>query len=95
MGNQIVAKYVSDEELEEDIRKALKIKLNKQKLILQKIDRRFYLIDWMTSEYKKGGWGEYIDFVILNSNENSEMRKRMSNLYLVRTIYFWYSNSIL
>ena len=92
MGNQIVAKYVSDEELEEDIRKALKIKLLKQKKILQKIDTRFYLIDWRTAEYKKGGWGRCL--VNLNSSGYCLASKQLTELYLVRIIYFWYSNSI-
>ena len=91
MRNQIVAKYVSDEELEEDIRKALKIKLNKQKLILKIIDNRFYLRDWITAEYKKGGWGKCL--VNLNSSGYSLTSKQFTELYLVRTIYFWYSNS--
>lgn len=84
MGNSNdVGRYVSEEELNRMIELELKKKLKKQIKKLEDLDTNFYRIDWIKSRYKNGGYsvglGEY------NTN--------LTHIFLVRTIYFWYSNS--
>jgi|TARA_R110000744_G_scaffold3312_1_gene12824 hypothetical protein len=81
--NEIVASYVSEEELNRIRKLELKNKLKKQIKQLDDLDTQFYRIDWIKSRYKNGGYG--VDL--------GEYNKNLTHIFLVRTIYFWYSNS--
>jgi len=81
--NEIVASYVREEELNRIRKLELKNKLKKQIKQLDDLDTQFYRIDWIKSRYKNGGYG--VDL--------GEYNKNLTHIFLVRTIYFWYSNS--
>lgn len=84
MGNkQVVAEHISEEELNRIIQRQLKKKLKKQIQKLKNLDNHFCRIEWIKSRYKKGGYG--VDLC--------EDNKNLTHIFLVRTIYFWYSNS--
>jgi len=78
-----VARYVSEEELNRITELELKKKLKKQIKKLEELDTQFYQIDWIKSRYKNGGYSVGL----------GEYNKNLTHIFLVRTIYFWYSNS--
>ena len=83
MGNkQVVAEYISEEQLNRITQQQLKKKLKIQIQQLKDLDNEFYTVEWIKSQYKKGGYG----FRLCGDN------KKLINIFLVRTIYFWYSN---
>jgi hypothetical protein len=85
--NEVVAEFITEEKRQEILRREKKKKfcylINK----IKKIDSHFYLNDWDTCRYRKGGWG----FVFDPCNTNT--LQDLINFYTVRVIYHWYSNS--
>ena len=86
--NEIVASYVSEEELNRIRELELREKQKNQKLKINIIDYEFYNVAWNISLYKNGGYGK--DLLCYPDNKYSLLTK----IYLVRILYFWYSNSI-
>ena len=81
-----VGRYVSEEELNRMIELELKKKLKKQIKKLEDLDTNFYRIDWIKSRYKNGGYGVGLGGYYDNNTN-------LTHIFLVRTIYHWYSNS--
>lgn len=86
--NEIVASYVSEEELNRIRKLELREKQKKQKLKINIIDYEFYNVAWNISLYKNGGYGN-----ALCRYPNGKY-SILTNIYLVRILYFWYLNSI-
>tara|TARA_R100001509_G_scaffold138496_1_gene92709 strand:+ start:413 stop:685 length:273 start_codon:yes stop_codon:yes gene_type:complete len=87
MGNNQVGEYVSEEERNKIVERELRKKLTKQMKKLEDLDSKFYLIDWYKSQYKKGGYGEHLYYSNANDSYSS-----MTEIFLVRALYHWYSN---
>ncbi len=85
--NQLVGEYVSEEAINKMLELELREKLKKQKLKIKHMDDKFYLIDWYKSQYKKGGYGKNLYY----SNANDSWSE-LTEIFLVRALYFWYSN---
>jgi len=86
--NELVASYVSEEELNRIRELELREKQKKQKLKIKELDKTFYILAWNLSLYKNGGYGN-----ALYRSPNGKY-SILTNIYLVRSLYFWYSNSI-
>lgn len=89
MQNDLVGEYVSEEKLNRIIEVELRQKLKKQKNTIKELDTFLYKFNWKISLYKNGGYGK--DLLCYPDNKYSLLTK----IYLVRILYFWYSNSII
>ena len=89
--NEPTARYISEEELDKIIKlelKQKKQKLKKQIRGIKIIDNELYTLAWDISFYKHGGYGNK-----LGRYPHNGKYTQLTNIFLVRTIYFWYSNS--
>ena len=92
MGNSNdVGRYVGEEELNRMIELELKKKLKKQIKKLEDLDSKFYIVDWNKSQYKNGGYGKNLYY--FPNARRFDKYPSLTIIFLVRTIYFWYSNS--
>lgn len=86
--NEVVANYVNQEELDRIRELELREKRNKQKLKIKYLDDIFHIIDWNKSLYKNGGYGKNLYY-----SNASDRYSLLTEIYLVRALYHWYSNS--
>ena len=68
--------------------KKKKQKLKKQIRDIKIIDNELYTLAWYISFYKNGGYGNKL----VRYPHNGKYTQ-LTNIFLVRTIYHWYSNS--
>jgi len=95
MGNtsEIVARYVSEEELDRIREIELRQKLITQYNKIIRIDQLFYIIEWNKSLYKNGGYGRNLHY-FPDANRKDDKYTLLTEIFVVRAIYHWYSNSI-
>jgi len=90
--NELVASYVSEEELNRIRELELREKQKKQKLKIKELDKTFYVLAWNLSLYKNGGYGRNLHY-FPDAKRNDDKYTSLTIIFLVRALYHWYSNS--
>ena len=85
--NEPIARYINEEELNRITKLELKQKLKKHMRAIKIIDNELYTVAWDISHYKNGGYGNK-----LGRYPNNGKYTQLTNIFLVRALYHWYSN---